>query len=85
MDSNFDLDDDTGQNNGNFFSGDNCVDNDDEGTTPMPTTTASTKRSGTAESCHKVSANPRSTTLTTTTMLSRTAKTLTTTTMDAGR
>ena len=52
-------------------------------TTPMPTTTASTKRSGTAESCHKVSANPRSTTLTTTTMLSRTAKTLTTTTMDA--
>ena len=31
IDSNFDLDDDTGQNNGNFFSGDNCVDNDDDG------------------------------------------------------
>ena len=31
IDSNFDLDDDTGQNNGNFFQGDNCVDNDDDG------------------------------------------------------
>ncbi|DAC49666.1 MAG TPA: hypothetical protein D7H92_01505, partial [Candidatus Poseidoniales archaeon] len=31
VDSNFDLDDDTGQNNGNFFSGSNCDDNDDDG------------------------------------------------------
>ncbi len=31
VDSNFDLDDDTGQNNGNFFSGTNCDDNDDDG------------------------------------------------------
>ena len=31
IDSNDDLDDDTGQNNGNFFSGTNCVDNDDDG------------------------------------------------------
>lgn len=31
IDTNDDLDDDTGQNNGNFFSGTNCVDNDDDG------------------------------------------------------
>ncbi|MCH1540965.1 MAG: DUF4129 domain-containing protein [Candidatus Poseidonia sp.] len=31
VDSNFDLDDDTGQNNGNFFQGSNCDDNDDDG------------------------------------------------------
>ena len=31
VDTNDDLDDDTGQNNGNFFSGSNCVDNDDDG------------------------------------------------------
>lgn len=31
VDSNMDHDDDTGQDNGNFFQGDNCVDNDDDG------------------------------------------------------
>ena len=31
VDSNDDLDDDTNQENGNFFSGNNCVDNDDDG------------------------------------------------------
>jgi len=31
IDTNDDLDDDTGQDNGNFFSGSNCVDNDDDG------------------------------------------------------
>ena len=31
VDSNFDFDDDTGQNNGNFFTGSNCDDNDDDG------------------------------------------------------
>lgn len=31
IDTNFDLDDDTGQNNGNFFQGTNCEDNDDDG------------------------------------------------------
>ena len=31
VDSNDDLDDDSGQENGNFFSGANCVDNDDDG------------------------------------------------------
>ena len=31
VDSNDDLDDDTNQDNGNFFSGNNCVDNDDDG------------------------------------------------------
>jgi hypothetical protein len=31
VDSNNDFDDDTNQNNGNFFTGSNCVDNDDDG------------------------------------------------------
>ena len=50
VDTNDDLDDDTGQNNGNFFSGSNCIDNDDDGMMQMQTVTVSTKPFGIVES-----------------------------------
>ena len=79
VDSNDDLDDDTGQLNSNFFSGTNCVDNDDDGN-DLDADGDGYFQAGTSAFSAKVCVSRPTTTWTTTTTACPTVKTPTTTT-----